>query len=186
MADGEKIRDYNKYGEYRRIRFERTWRPLGKMSWWRVVLGLALLIFAFLLSGALPNSLASRGRFKAAERAVLSERWLEKYRPELKAFIEAGVLYEDGDYEGALRAFDALEDTEAVRRMRSAAALGLCEARLTAGDREAALEALLAVEGEALTQEDAARCGRLCEELLPQAEGADRERLKALQEALTG
>ena len=38
---------------YRQIRAERTWRPLGKMSWWRIVLGLALLLLVFLFLVAL-------------------------------------------------------------------------------------------------------------------------------------
>ena len=34
----------NRYGTYRQIRALRTWRPLGKMSWWRVIVGIALLV----------------------------------------------------------------------------------------------------------------------------------------------
>ena len=41
----------NRYGTYRQIRAQRTYRTLGKMSWWRIVLGLALLLSVFLISG---------------------------------------------------------------------------------------------------------------------------------------
>ena len=41
----------NRTAVYRQIRAQRTWRPLGKMSWWRIVLGLALLLLVFLISG---------------------------------------------------------------------------------------------------------------------------------------
>ena len=46
---------------YRQIRAQRTWRPLGKMSWWRVGVGIALLLFALLLSGVPSQRLAASG-----------------------------------------------------------------------------------------------------------------------------
>ena len=58
---------------YRQIRAQRTWRPLGKMSWWRVGVGIALLLFALLLSGVPSQRLAASGRFEAAERMIKGE-----------------------------------------------------------------------------------------------------------------
>ena len=82
---------------YRQIRAERTWRPLGKMSWWRIAAGIALLLFALLLSGVPSQRLAASGRFEAADRLILSRAWMEKYKPESLRFIRAGVLYEQGE-----------------------------------------------------------------------------------------
>ena len=82
---------------YRQIRAERTWRTLGKMSWWRIAVGVALLLLALLLSGVPAQRLAASGRFEAAERLILSRAWMEKYKPESLRFIRAGVLYEHGE-----------------------------------------------------------------------------------------
>jgi len=148
------INNSNKYSVYRNIRYQRTYRTLGRMTWWRIALGLALLVFVLFLSGTVSSSLAARGHFRAARRMEVSQQWLERYRPELKAFIEAGVLYEDGDYEGAYLAFDALGDLESARAMRSVTAVRLAEQRLEAGDFDGAFEALLAADAAALAEEE--------------------------------
>ena len=87
----------NRTAVYRQIRAQRTWRPLGKMSWWRIVAGVTLLLLALLLSGVPAQRLAASGRFEAAERLILSRVWMEKYKPESLRFIRAGVLYEHGE-----------------------------------------------------------------------------------------
>ena len=87
----------NRTAVYRQIRAQRTWRPLGKMSWWRIVAGIALLLLALLLSGVPAQRLAASGRFEAADRLILSRAWMEKYKPESLRFIRAGVLYEHGE-----------------------------------------------------------------------------------------
>ena len=86
---------------YRQIRAQRTWRPLGKMSWWRVGVGIALLLFALLLSGVPSQRLAASGRFAAAERMIISRAWMERYKPESMRFIQAGALYGRGEEEAA-------------------------------------------------------------------------------------
>ena len=92
----------NRFSIYRQIRAQRTWRPLGKMSRWRVILGITLLVFAVLLSGVLSQRLAASGRFEAAKRLMLFPSWMEKYKPESLRFIEAGVLYVRGEEEASL------------------------------------------------------------------------------------
>ena len=87
----------NRTAVYRQIRAQRTWRPLGKMSWWRIVAGVTLLLLALLLSGVPAQRLEASGRFEAAERLILSRAWMEKYKPESLRFIRAGVLYEHGE-----------------------------------------------------------------------------------------
>lgn len=174
----------NKYAEYRRIRFERTNRPLGKMSLWRVVLGLVLLASVFLLSGFVSSSLASRGRFRAAESLMLSPHWMETYRPALKAYIEAGVLYESGDYEGALAAFSALSEPEAARTMASLSALRLAEARFAHGETGPACEALSALDPAALPEEERAELYSLCRALLDASPGVESPAARATLEAL--
>ena len=32
---------------------------------------------------------------------MISPAWMEKYKPDLKAMIDAGSLYADGDFDGA-------------------------------------------------------------------------------------
>ena len=82
----------NKFDTYRSIRFKRTYRTLGKMSWWRIVLGLALMCYVLLLSGLVSQLFASREKFVVAEKLMISPEWMDEYKPETKAFIEAGVL----------------------------------------------------------------------------------------------
>ena len=97
------------YGEYRRIRYDRTYRTLGKMSWWRIVLGLVLLFSVFFISGFVSQSLAIRGHFRMAERMMLSPSWMERHKPELKDWIEAGALAETGEIDTFLKDLAALD-----------------------------------------------------------------------------
>ena len=99
----------NRYGVYRKIRNDRTYRTLGKMSWWRIVLGLALLLSVLLISGTVSQSFALRGHFQTAEALMIAPGWMERYKPEAKALIEAGALYESGDCDGAYEAVTALD-----------------------------------------------------------------------------
>ena len=154
----------SKYGVYRQIRQQRTYRTLGKMTRWRVIVGFVLLLSVFFISGAVSKSFAARGHFKTARALMLSPAWVEKYNPDLKTFIDAGVLYEDGDYEGALGGFAALGENESARRMASLSALHLAAERHDAGDDAGALQALSAVDPA----------------LLPEAETAEYEALVSL------
>ena len=182
------INNSNKYSVYRNIRYRRTYRTLGRMSWWRIALGLALLVFVFFLSGTVSSSLAARGHFKAAERLIVSPRWMEQYRPELKAFIEAGVLYEDGDYEGALSRFDALGDVEAARAMRSVTAVRLAQSLLDGGDCDGAFEAITKADAALLSESGSgdfrAVCEALCAHYAARSDSASRERAARLASLL--
>ncbi len=91
----------NRYSVYRQIRYERTYKTLGKMNWVRIVLGALLLISVFFITGTVAEYFASRGNFSLAEKMMLVPAWMENYKPETKAYIEAGALYESGDYDGA-------------------------------------------------------------------------------------
>lgn len=91
----------SRYSEYRQIRESRTYRTLGRMSWWRIVIGLLLLLLVLLISGVPSKKLAESGHYKTAERLMISPAWMEKYKPDLKAMIDAGSLYADGDFDGA-------------------------------------------------------------------------------------
>ena len=99
----------DKYSVYRNIRYNRTYRTLGKMSWWRVVLGAVLVVYVLLLSGLVSQIFATREQFVIAEKLMISPEWMEKYKPETKAFIEAGVLYQNGKINEALDEFKSLE-----------------------------------------------------------------------------
>ena len=146
----------SRYSVYRRIRQQRTYRTLGRMTRWRVIVGFVLLLSVFFISGAVSKSFAARGHFRTAKALMLSPAWVEKYNPDLKTWIDAGVLYEDGDYEAALEGFAALGENESARQMASLSALRLAEARQAAGDDEGALEALSAVDPALLPEAEAA------------------------------
>ena len=164
MADD--MQGVNKYSVYRRIRQERTYRTLGRMTWWRIVLGLVLLASVFFISGAVSRFFAERGHFHTAEKLMVSRRWVETYRPDTLAFIEAGLLYEDGDYEGARAAFHAQEDSEAARTMENAAAVKIAERKLAEGEYDAAFAAATEVEPGRLPEGQEALFRDVCEALL--------------------
>ena len=138
----------SKYSVYRQIRQQRTYRTLGRMTRWRVILGFVLLLSVFFISGAVSKSFAARGHFRTAKALMLSPRWVETYNPDLGRYIDAGLLYEDGDYAGALAGFEALGDSKA--------ALHLAEERRAAGDEEGAREALSAVDPTLLPETETA------------------------------
>ena len=146
----------SRYSVYRQIRQQRTYRTLGRMTRLRVIVGFVLLLSVFFISGAVSKSFAARGHFKTAKALMLSPAWVEKYNPDLKAWIDAGVLYEDGDYEAALEGFAALGENESARQMASLSALRLAGARQAAGDDAGAREALSAVDPTLLPETDAA------------------------------
>ena len=179
----------NRYGLYRSIRHARTNRTLGKMSWWRVALGLALLLFVLLLSGAVSQRLANAGQFKAADALMLSDTWMEKYKPELKAYIEAGVLYQQGDYAAAAEAFGQLEGLAAAEAMRGDALVKLAAQALEQGDRDAAYAALSAVKPALLSEERLRKFRELSTALYAWYAAAETEdaleRAQALQDMLS-
>lgn len=185
---GGDMQGMNKYSVYRKIRQDRTYRTLGRMSWQRVVLGLVLLASVFFLSGAVSRFFAERGHFRTAERLMVSRRWVETYRPDTLAFIEAGLLYEAGDYEGAYAAFRTQEDSEPARRMASAAAVKLADAKCRAGDYDAAFEAVTAAEPDRLSGELKETYRAVCEALqrhfAPLSDPDAREKALQLQSLL--
>ena len=157
----------SKYSVYRRIRYDRTYRPLGKMSWWRVIIGLALLFFVFLLSGTVSRGFASRGHFITAQKLMISPAWMEKYNPELKAYIDAGALYETGEYEAARRAFADLGDRDSAIAMGNLCALKLAAEEYAAGEYGTACSLLTEVDVSLLQSAgEEAEYYRLCSALL--------------------
>lgn len=152
----------NRYGTYRQIRAQRTWRPLGKMSWWRIVLGTALLLSVFLLSGFFSQRLAVAGHFRAAEKLIVYPGWVERYRPDLKAFIDAGLLYESGDYEAAREAFAGIEDQQAAEVMKNVSAVRLASQALQGGDAEKAKAVLDEVDASLLPEAERLEYQKLC------------------------
>lgn len=179
----------NRYGLYRRIRHARTNRTLGKMSWWRVVLGLALLLFVLLLSGTVSQGFARAGQFKTARALLPSVRWLEAYRPELMAYIEAGLLYQEGDYAPAAEAFGQLEGLAAAEAMRSDALVRLAAQQLERDERDAAYDALCAAQPALLSAERLEEYRTLCAALhawySASEDEAAPERARALQALLS-
>lgn len=146
--------DNNKFSLYRRIRYDRTYRTLGKMSWWRVTLGTLLLLSILFFTGIVSRPFEARGEFRTAKALLITPAWLAHYHPEDLAYIEAGILYQDGDYEAALEAFRGL-DTDAAGAMRSRSALKLADLRLAEGDEAGAAALLDEVDASVLTEAEA-------------------------------
>ena len=78
----------NKYSVYRQIRYDRTYRTLGRMNWIRVVLGAVLLISIFFISGTVSRIFRVEGSYALAEKMMLAPAWMEKYKPETKAYLK--------------------------------------------------------------------------------------------------
>ena len=179
----------NKRAAYRQIRYDRTYRPLGKMSWWRVILGLTLLVFVFLLSGTVSQGFASRGHFKTARTLMVSPAWVEKYKPELKAFIDAGIPYENGDYEAALQAFDSLDNNDAAVTMHNRCAVKLASEKITAGEYDDAFRALAGADASILPDAEAEEfysdCTVLLDHYSKEAETGDAARNESAIRLLT-
>lgn len=158
----------NRYGEYQKIRHDRTYRTIGKMSLWRVVLGIALLILVLLLSGAVSQLLASHGHFKAAQTLMISKQWMEKYKPETKDYIDAGVLYQAGDYEAAYEIFSGIEGLKAAEEMQSVTAVELARQRLDNHDYDGAYQSLCETDTALLPEDISSLCRSVCAELMEQ------------------
>ena len=129
----------NKYSVYRQIRYRRTYRTIGKMNWIRVVLGIELLILLLFLSGTVSEYFAAKGNYDVAKRMMIAPTWMEEYKPETKAYIEAGALYEGGDYDGAYDAAVSVDTEELSDRKKtvySAICTALYEHFDAAGDTE--------------------------------------------------
>jgi len=156
----------NKYSVYRKIRFDRTYRTLGKMSWWRIVLGIVLLIVVLLISGVVSQRLAAGGNFRAAEKLMIHPAWMEKYKPETKAFIEAGVIFQDGDFEKAALAFSEVEGVDAADAMESVAWMKLASHNLSAGEHAKAYEAVIKADSSFLVEEYAEEYTDVCSSLM--------------------
>jgi len=156
----------NKYDVYRQIRYQRTYRTLGKMTIGRVIIGIILLSSVFFISGLVSQMFAARGHFRTAELLMVAPGWMEKYKPETKAFIEAGVLYQEGDYEAAVEAFDEIEEVDAVPAMKSLANVKLAALKFAEGDIDAAYEAFTAADYTLLSEDDGEEYLSLCNTLL--------------------
>lgn len=156
----------------RQIKADRVYRTIGKMTWWRVALGLLLLLLVLFMSGRVSDSFASRGRFETAEKLVLFPAWMEKYRPQEKEFYSAGVLYENGEYDLAYAAFASIEDYEAAEQMMRACLVRQALEALEAEDPDRAYEKILAAGPEALPLDVPADREYVCKALLDRYESS--------------
>lgn len=156
----------NRYSVYQKIRHDRTYRTIGKMSLWRVLLGIVLLIFVLLLSGTVSQMFASHGHFKTAQTLMISKQWMQRYKPETKAYIDAGVLYQDGELEAAYEMFSGIEDLEAAATMKSVTAVELAQKRLDLQNYEGAYQCLTEVDTSLLPESIYGICQSVCTELM--------------------
>ncbi len=185
MPDTNNYQNMSKYAVYRKIRADRAYRTLGKMNIYRVAVGILLLILVLFLSGAVSQYFAVRGRFAAADALMLSPRWVEKYKPELKEYVQAGVMYENGEYEQAYDAFAAIEGLDIALSMRDAAAVKLSAVAIEAGDFDGAYDMLLPVDASALPRDSAKEYLEICGRLLERYTTASQtERCRTLQELI--
>ena len=96
------------YYRNRKIKADRVYKTLGRMSWQRVVLGIILLIYVLILAGTVSEFFLKQGRYNAAETFMV-ERWMDNYKPEEKALIDAWAAYDNGDCDTA---FEKIEDID--------------------------------------------------------------------------
>ena len=175
----------NKYSIYRDIRYKRTFRTIGKMSWWRIVLGIVLIVFVVFLSGLPSQMLASREEFQLAEKMMISPEWMEKYKPETKAFIEAGVLYQDGKLEEALAAFEQIEDFDAAGVMKNRCMLAMASRNFDSASFDDAYNAIVSVDFSLLDIDEAGLFLGICDGLLEYYGDAEGEQADALRELVS-
>lgn len=173
----------NKYEVYRKIRYQRTYRTLGKMSLWRVVLGLLLLLSTLFISGLVSQRIAARGNFQLAEKLMVAPGWMEKYKPETKDFIEAGVLYQNGEYEASAEAFAVIEEVDAVPAMISRCNLKIASENLAGKDFDAAYASFILVDYSHL-DEDAEEYASVCNALYEHYKNADTQKAEKLEAML--
>ncbi len=143
------------------------------MTWWRVILGIGLLVLVLLISGTVSMFFASHGNFRAANALMIAPDWMEKYKPDAKAYLEAGLLYQNGNYEEAVEAFGRIDGYEVAARMKSISAVKLASEKLNGGDREAADAALSEVDPSVLLEESIREYEELCAALRTQTEHPD-------------
>ena len=152
----------NRFDVYKSIRYQRTFRTIGKMTWWRILLGAILLASVFFISGTVSERIAARGNFELAEKLMVYPQWMEKHKPETKAFIEAGVLYQNGEYEAASEAFADIEDFDAAVTMLNVSNLKLAGKYLENNDHELAYELIMKLDISQLYEEDLQEYRELC------------------------
>jgi len=140
------------YAQNRKIKQDRIYKTLGKMSWWRIIAGVALLLLLLLISGVASKPFASRGNYKLAKTLMIAPGWMETYKPEEKAYIEAGVLFEEGRYEEALDAFYAISEHTETSVMASRTELILLSSSLLNGEYEKAYELASKIRTENLSE----------------------------------
>lgn len=140
------------YARNRQVKYDRVYKTIGKMTPLRVLLGALLLLSVFFLAGTVSESFANRGMFRAAELCMLSPTWMEKYKPEEKAYIEAGVLYESGDYDAAMTAFSQIENLPPADMMVSACRIKTAQRLFASGDAARAYEYFSQVNTEGFSK----------------------------------
>ena len=84
------------FARNRKIKEDRVYKTLGRMSWQRIVLGAILLIYVFMLAGTVSEFFLNHGHPKAADTFMV-EAWMDQYKPEEKALIKAWVAYGEED-----------------------------------------------------------------------------------------
>ena len=163
----------NRFDVYKSIRYQRTYRTIGKITWWRILLGAILLASVFFISGVVSQRIAARGNFYLAEKLMVSPQWMEKHKPETKAFIEAGVLYQDGDYEAASEAFAVIEDVDAAVAMKSSCDVKLARIDFEAGEYESAFNFINSADYSLLSEEDLLEYKDICTLLYEHFKGSN-------------
>lgn len=141
----------DKYAVYRKIKHDRAFKTLGKMSLWRVALGILLLIFVFIMTGTVSMLFANNGNFKAAERLIVTG-WMDEYTPDRAAYFRAGARLQEGNAEAAYELLAEVEKPEAAIALRQAAAVELAAQKLEQGDEAAARELFAAVDAALLPE----------------------------------
>ena len=174
----------NRFSQYRAVKYDRTFKTLGKMSWWRIALGIALLILVLFMAGAVSQYFAVRGNFVLAEKCMLFPGWMETYKPEAKAYFEAGAMYQRGEVEAAYEHLGGIEELDAALSLRADAAIELANGAFTAGDSDAAYDFIASVAPENVSDDARDGYNAACEKLLD-AFADDADKAAVLESALS-
>ena len=148
--------------QYKKMAQTEIKRRMGKLYYLRYPVGIALLILVLLMTGVVSNYFANRGNYKTAVRLVAIPQWMERYIPERMDYYKAGVYFQDGLYEEAYAAFDAVDDYDDAERMAAETALVMAQRAFDAGDPDAAYDKLMLVKVPKLTDESRQQLNALC------------------------
>lgn len=157
------------------------YKTIGTMSWWRIALGVALLILVLFIAGIPAELFARTGNFKAAQKLLIAPAWMEKYKAEEKDYIDAGVLFQEGDYDGAYEAFSQIDNYKSATAMEEVCKVYLAQEAFEADKPEEAYTLVTQLDKSVLSQEDFDKYNELISSLIESFRDVDGKKVTVLE-----